>query len=589
MINNVSEVSAFPHLLIGKGGVDIDKRFHDSIIVLGQDPEYANKQSFIIVYDEDGGQELFHQAIKLRAKALGEGHEVSFDSASETTIKMIWENFKKKAPVSADVEDDSELQRFFMQLLGRAKDENVSDIHIEVRKDSAKLRYRINGELVNIDEWPRAFAFQLAQVVYSVIASEVDVTFKPDQPQDGVIDRKFGDERLRVRLATIPAAPDGFDMIMRLLPIGKTDGTAKIVPIDSLGYSEDQVKMIKAGVAKPVGLTLIAGTTGSGKSTTLKYILLDKINTSHGTTKVITVEDPPEYYIPGATQVPVVRSKAEKGTNPFAAAIRAAMRSDPNILMVGEVRDAASCDLLTNAVQSGHQVLSTVHASSAIGIVGRLANMGLRRDILGSPDFLGCLVYQKLLPTLCPHCSVPISDEAGLEGLNIDDNMMHRLSVIGVRKTDNVRFRNYGNDCEHCRYGVVGRAVVAEVILPDFKMLDMIHEGRDMDAWRHWRASGGKPALQHGIEKMMMGQVSPGDIEAELGPITALEVMKDDVFDMNAETSYVGPGNKAENEKRENVGLGDVEMPELDEHGMHAAKAKSDSDNNIDVIETESV
>jgi len=181
-------------------------------------------------------------------------------------------------------------------------------------------------------------------------------------------------------------------MIMRILKMGQS---GEKIDLNKLGYSKEHLGKVRRGSAKPVGVMMMAGTTGSGKSTSLNAMLSEKIAHHAGRIKVITVEDPPEYLLIGATQVPVVRSRsaAKEGAdiNPFASTIRAAMRSDPDVLMIGEVRDHHSAELLIHAVQSGHPVFTTTHASSGIDIVSRQRSNGVPDDVLGSHNFISAL------------------------------------------------------------------------------------------------------------------------------------------------------------------------------------------------------
>lgn len=419
----------------------------------------------------------------------------------------------------------TKIQIEFDDLLRSAMDMSASDIHIEVRRDEAKVRLRVNGDLMDFAEWPVRYAKIMASVIYQVIADEKDTTFDEARPQDAIIDRELSEvTRVRVRLATIPAYPAGFDMVMRILKMGQ-DG--KRQSLDKLGYEKRHLSFIRRAVAKPVGAVIMAGTTGSGKSTSLNSMLGEKIEAHKGKIKVITVEDPPEYVLIGATQVPVVRSrsKAKAGdaaANPFATVVRAAMRNDPDILMVGEVRDEDSAELLIHAVQSGHQVFTTVHASGGIDIIARLRSNGIQDDVLGGQNFIAALMYQALLPTVCPKCSNDFEHIKRVAETENEHEFVERvMRYIKPHLHSALRFRN-DDGCPDCKLGVIGRSVASEVILPDPYMLQCFRDKRDTDAFMHYRRKGGRIALEHGVLKAFRGQVDLRDVEVKLDQITYL-------------------------------------------------------------------
>jgi len=485
-------------------------------------------------------------AMDLRQRARRMFYKVTTMTTTRDILRIIYEEAENTKGVADEGEKRAgELQTHFDDLIKAAISHGTSDVHIEVRRNGAKIRFRKNGNLEDYKEIPVSYATEFGGVIYRVIAEEKDVTFKPNEPQDAVIDRQLTDQlRMRIRLATMPAYPSGFDMVMRLLPMGVT---ANRKELDELGYTQRQLQDIKLSMAQPVGCTIIAGTTGSGKSTTLVTMLGKVIEDKAGTVKVITVEDPPEFEIRGATQVPVVRSKKVSGRdqNPFSAAIRAAMRSDPDILLIGETRDHDSCELLIHAVQSGHQVYTTIHAPSAIGIISRLRSLGAPNDVLGSQDFISGLIYQTLVQKVCDKCCRTI-DEA--EAVNLEKGktyykdfieLARRISFVANEKEmKNIRFR--GDGCTECVKGISGRTVVAEVCVPDHEMIAKFADGREIEAWHHWKDNGGISALQNGIHKMLLGICDPFDVEHKLGPLTQDIVMDDKVFDNNTERHLLG-------------------------------------------------
>jgi type II secretory ATPase GspE/PulE/Tfp pilus assembly ATPase PilB-like protein len=463
--------------------------------------------------------------------------------SSRQLITLLYEKELVKQSIEEEVKNVKGLQAEFDTLLGEALREGVSDIHIEVRRDEAVVRFRKNGKLYNSGDWGVMYARQMAIVIYQVIADEKDVTFVESQQQAAIIDRQIDEHRVRVRLNTMPAYPDGFDMVMRLLRMGVENDTMNL---EDLGYFEEQVELIKTAISKPVGVCVISGVTGSGKSTSLATMITNiirKHETLEGVEiKVITVEDPPEYQIPFVTQSPVVNSRGGKSrAELFVEAIKAALRCDPDIIMIGEVRDKDSANLLTKAVLTGHKGFTTIHASSSIGIVGRMRAEGTPNDILGSKDFFAGLIYQTLVPTVC---SCAISSKEYFETKNGDvdakDLKVRLDDILCESEFDLLKFKNE-KGCNKCNgKGISGRTVVAEIIIPDDEILEAIGQGDDNRAWQIFLRNGGKSVLDYGIDKMKMGICDPIDIEEKLGRVNTprMQFTKEKELEIDDSTSF---------------------------------------------------
>lgn len=438
--------------------------------------------------------------------------------------------------------DDSTVVLYFEKVLKDALIEKVSDIHFEVRPNGAVIRMRKNGDMMEYEPDKRLTykdANDICSVIYNVLASTKAVSFDPRDCQQAAVNyfvKGQGDlkeQNLKLRYQSVPAYPDGYDVILRVLPVGNSE---EFTPLQVLGYTEQQVGDLIDISARPVGSLIIAGVTGSGKSTTMKNLLM-YINANAGfRLKIYSIEDPPEYNIPRITQIPVVIGKDFDPTkmSPFEKPIKACMRGDPDIIMIGEVRDKITGDLTKKAIQSGHQVLTTVHATSAIGIIDRFQDFGLTRSVLGSPDFLTGLIYQKLMPIVCTHCSIDFHKHVNsAEASKKDVDMYRRLTTVmpNINKYPiNMRSEN---GCKFCKgSGIIGRTVCAEVVKIDIEMMKFIEQGRTLDLIIYWRSLSdrksdtenmrGKTCMEHAFQKMLTGKICPFDVEASFKPITEM-------------------------------------------------------------------
>lgn len=442
--------------------------------------------------------------------------------------------YEKEGPDTTEAAENNELIRHFERMVGVAIAEKVSDIHIERRPNRSKVRMRKHGQLLDHEGLSSTYTTNLCSVIYNVLAENKDLQFSEDDYQAAAVNRVVGGEEVKLRYQSLPVYPQGFDVVLRVLPIGNDE--EDFVSLQQLGYSDSQVRMLLEIVSRPVGALVIAGTTGSGKSTTLKNLLMF-VNAARGyKSKIYTIEDPPEYKIPRVSQLPVIRRKKDEALyekkSPFQDPLTATMRGDPDVLMIGEVRDDFTGDGLKKATQSGHQVMSTVHAASALGIVERLTDFKISPSVMGSPEFLTGLIYQKLVPILCPICSELFRDVIASASVSARDlELAQRLGKVANMDTDEVRVRGSNHEeCSNCKgMGIVGRTVCAEVISPDFQMLRHFRDQDQVGAYKYWRSlasqdvessdMNGRTAAEHAISKMRKGMICPRDVEELFGPL----------------------------------------------------------------------
>lgn len=448
--------------------------------------------------------------------------------------------YEKEESQSAPLQNNSELTNYLDKILTVALKEHISDIHIEKRPTKSRIRMRKHGQLMDYEGISSSFATNLCSVIYNVLGENRDIQYSEEDFQACAISRVVNNEEVKLRYQSLPVYPNGFDVVLRVLPIGGSE-EEEFVSMQELGYTDSQVKTLLDIVSRPVGALVIAGTTGSGKSTTLKNLLMF-VNASRGyKSKFYTIEDPPEYRIPLVSQIPVIRRKKDEEKNllksPFEAPLTAAMRGDPDVLMLGEVRDDFTGDGLKKATQSGHQVMTTVHAASSLGIVERLADFTISASVMGSPEFLTGLIYQKLVPLVCQTCAVDF--RTILEGATAspaDLELAHRLNKVADLDKDTIKISGHDKNCPSCHgMGISGRTVCAEIIAPDFNMLKFFRAQDMVGAYAYWRSLSdqdrdssdmtGKPAIEHALFKMRKGLVSPMDVEHLFGHLdTALKL-----------------------------------------------------------------
>lgn len=369
-------------------------------------------------------------------------------------------------------EDDAPIIRLINALLAEAIRESASDIHIETFERSLVVRFRVDGVMREVVQPRRELAPLLVSRIK--VMAKLDIAEKR-VPQDGRISIRIGGREVDIRVSTLPAA-NGERVVMRLL-----DKQAGRLRLENLGMSPARLSTLRELVHLPHGIFLVTGPTGSGKTTTL-YASLAELDAS--SINVLTVEDPIEYNLPGIGQTQV-NTKAEMT---FARGLRAILRQDPDVVMVGEIRDIETAEVAVQASLTGHLVLSTLHTNTAIGAVSRLVDMGVERFLLSS-SLVGVLA-QRLVRVLCPDCK-----RARLATAT-------EQRFVGAAKAqvwDPV-------GCEACgQSGFRGRTGIYELIPIDETLRQMVHdEASEQDLTRYVRRS--HPSIRDdGVDKVLQG------------------------------------------------------------------------------------
>ena len=423
--------------------------------------------------------------------------------------------------VSAEEAEDMQMQIDFINIIQRASQKKVSDVHVVVGSSSTVL-FRENGIMVKQNEyggeWGEAF-------VRSVFASAdiSDSNYSQNEFQGA---QKLGSTPLRgskgklmlphnvlaIRLQFNPIAFGSQYLVMRLLyaddnPEGSSD-------LRSLGLGKYEEDLFYKMRSMAVGLNVVAGPTGSGKSTTLQRNLIKLLQEKNYQINLLTVEDPPEYPIPGARQMPVTNANTEEEKNEqFTKALSAALRSDPDVILVGETRSLSTAELTFKGALSGHGVWTTLHANSAPAIVTRLRDMGIQPYLLNDPELVKGLVSQRLFRKLCPNCRQSIKTK---EGTPEFERLSNALGDYGI---ENVYVSGPG--CKACGYkGFKGRMAVDEIILPDSRFLRLMIDNETAKAIDYWVSElNGRPLKDAAIERMIKGQIDMDEVERWCGLI----------------------------------------------------------------------
>ncbi|MGB5590467.1 MAG: type II secretion system ATPase GspE [Gammaproteobacteria bacterium] len=413
---------------------------------------------------------------------LQESYESGSNSAMEMVEGLEGEDdlfrVAQELPEPSDLlesEDDAPIIRLINAVLGQAVKENASDIHIEPFENRLVVRFRIDGVLHEVLQSRRAVAPLVVSRIK--VMSRLDIAEKR-LPQDGRISLKVAGRAVDVRVSTIPAG-HGERVVMRLL-----DKQAGRLKLDSLGMAPGTERMIDELIRKPHGILLVTGPTGSGKTTSL-YAALARINDR--SRNIMTVEDPIEYYIDGIGQTQV-NTKVDMT---FARGLRAILRQDPDVVMVGEIRDLETAEIAVQASLTGHLVMSTLHTNTAVGAMARLRDMGLEPFLLSS-SILGVMA-QRLVRVLCPSCKIeapPSETERRL--LNLQDGA--HPPVFHAR------------GCESCSgTGYRGRTGIYEMVMVDDDMRGMIHEGASEQALERHARQFSPSIRDDGIRKVLEG------------------------------------------------------------------------------------
>ena len=425
---------------------------------------------------------LINRAYRHKADGVDE----ALQDVKETDIVSIAENIEE----SEDLLDANKAPviKLVNMLLFQALKLRASDIHLQPFGDRLQVRMRIDGVLYDMESIPRR--------AQEAIVSRVKVMGKMDiaerrLPQDGRASIRIGDGDVDVRISTVPVA-GGERIVFRIL-----DKTTKVYALDDIGLEEDAERTIRRYINYSHGVIFVTGPTGSGKTTTL-YACLDAINAPE--LNILTIEDPVEYNLDGISQVQV---NTKKGLT-FAAGLRSFLRQDPDVMMVGEVRDNETADIAIRAALTGHLVFSTVHTNDSASTVTRLIDIGVEPYLVSSS--LLCVVAQRLLRTVCPNCKEPVTPNEQ-QRFYLED-----LQLSPDQLTDGKLW--VGKGCDECfRSGFAGRTAIYEVMPIDTHVQEqIINKATASEIKRGALERGLRTLRMDGINKLMNGMTTPEEV-----------------------------------------------------------------------------
>ena len=362
-----------------------------------------------------------------------------------------------------------------------AVNKGASDIHFDPSKEALKIRFRIDGILSDYSIVPSKYKRNMISRIKMIAGMNIMET---RLPQDGAIKSKIGDRLLDLRVSTLPTN-NAEKIVIRIL-----DYSMSLAGLDNLGFSKDAMEKINKLIRIPNGIILVTGATGTGKSTTL-YSILQKLNTEE--VNIITVEDPVEMDIAGINQV---QTQTEIGLT-FATILRSILRQDPNIIMIGEIRDDETARIAVRASITGHLVLSTLHTNNSLNTIERLTDMDVERYLLGSS--LEGIISQRLARKLCPNCMI--------KRQTTEYEKQVFKTVIG--KDINEMYVANKEGCPRCNHGYRGRLAILEVLIMNEKIKDAITNNAPKHVLRDLVYTGEVVTLlQDGLNKVVEGETS---------------------------------------------------------------------------------
>ncbi|MBK8284862.1 MAG: Flp pilus assembly complex ATPase component TadA [Ahniella sp.] len=469
--------------------------------------------------------------ITIEREAAAAGLQVSRRMlANSELLRVIYDNAGRNHVRGGQLDetDKGEPRRLIDQIVSRALNLGASDIHMQVEETHATVAFRVHGDMVPFGErLTRRLGDQLAITLWNMKdASSAADEFRRATYQQCRIegDFQFGSPagaetvRAQLRFQSAPMKGDAFKVVMRLQ--SRAHGIVHR-DLQGCGYTPEQRVALEMAAMASDGLVLVSGPVNSGKTVTLGALGQFQVAV-YGQRKVIaTVEDPIELSIPGACQHPVVGTDGRG----FDDAVLSALRQDVNTVILGEIRTASTAAICRKAAETGHLIMSSVHATDAWTTLTRTVKLGIEMDKLGEPGFLRAICNQRLLPSLCSHCALGADQKAGTPLFALQLERMRRTLASAVA-WDHLRFKNH-EGCARCQGGATGLRLVSEILVPDDTLCVLLQGGELREAREYWcsgelSVSMGLPATNayaSAFALMCSGHACPFDVEHRFGPL----------------------------------------------------------------------
>lgn len=475
-------------------------------------------------------------ANKVRGKKLSiEAERVAEQSVISQALAI--NESKRRGAANLVIKDDERNLALYEDLIRGAFTLGATDVHFELNYSGrSQVRLRLFGRMRSWKSFDTQVLLDAVGAGYfgkTKSGTASGPSWSKDRSLNTITEHIFGSVQVHGRFSTYPVT-GGLDVVVRLLKIDSSSAT--VLPLPALGYAPSQIgNELQLAIRKNSGMIAIVGGTGSGKSTTLKTLMNELPNKDE--LKRWSVEDPVEYTIPGVRQISIQRGAdddADEVKKKFLSALRMLVRMDPDVVMIGEIRDSETAQIASEMVQTGHRVLTTLHGDNAVDALSRMTGrlINIPAELIATGKFLSALMYQKLMPVLCDQCKVPAETVLPISTLNL---LQEKFSL----NTDTMRCAST-DGCEACRVegipseGTNGLTVVAEILVPTLEIRNAIksQDWQQLELiWRGSRHAGfddpdmtGKTAFEHALYKASIGQVDPRDIEREFEAFESYQI-----------------------------------------------------------------